>query len=82
MEILLLLSYLLKMLVFVAKKLCVGWLDDAWSRNLLNFVFQASSKSNTGPVLRDNATNGISCPVEGLLALSQRYSMIKEEEAC
>ncbi len=36
MEILLSLAYLLKMLVFVAKKLCGGWLDDAWSNNLPN----------------------------------------------
>jgi hypothetical protein len=51
MEILLLPAYLLKMLVFVAKKLCGGWLDDAFSSNPPNFVFQVSSKNNTGPVL-------------------------------
>ncbi len=46
----------------MAEKLCGVWLDDAWSSNLPNFVFQVSSKNNTGPVLRGNATNGISCP--------------------
>ncbi len=28
----------------MTKKLCGGWLDDAWSSNLQNFVFQVSSK--------------------------------------
>ncbi len=51
MEILLLPAYLLKTLGFVAKKLCDGWLDDAWSSNLPQFGFQVSSKNNTGPVL-------------------------------
>ncbi len=45
----------------MAKKLCGGWLDDAWSSNLPNFVFQVSGKNDTGPVLCGNATNGISC---------------------
>ncbi len=62
MEIFLLPSYLLKMLVFVAKKLCGGWLDDAWPSNPPKFVFQVSSKNDTGPVLCGNATNGITCP--------------------
>ncbi len=46
----------------MAKKLCGGWLDDAWSSNWPNFVFQVSSKNDTGPVLHGKATNGISCP--------------------
>ncbi len=47
---------------FVSKKHCGDWLDDAWSGNLPNFVFQVSSKIDTGPVLCGNATNGIACP--------------------
>jgi hypothetical protein len=62
MEILLLPAYLLKMLIFMAKKLCGGWLDDAWSSNLPNFVFQVTSKNDTCPVLCGSATNGIACP--------------------
>ncbi len=46
----------------MAKKLCGGWLDDAWSSNLPNFVFQVSSKNDTDPVLFGNASNVISCP--------------------
>jgi hypothetical protein len=56
MEILLLPAYLLKTLGFVAKKLCSGWLDDAWS-NPPNFEFQVSSKYDTSPALHGNATN-------------------------
>ncbi len=62
MEILLSLAYLLKMLGFVAKKLCGGLLDDAWSSNPPNFGFQVSSKNDTGPVLCSSAANGIACP--------------------
>ena len=62
MEILLLSDYMLKTLGFVAKKLCGGWLDDAWSSNPPNFGLQVSSKNDTGPVLRENATNGNACP--------------------
>jgi hypothetical protein len=62
MEILLSPAYLLKMLVFVAKKLCGGLLDDAWSSNPPNFVFMVSSKNDIAPVLHDSATNGIACP--------------------
>jgi hypothetical protein len=51
MEILLLPDYLLKMLGFVIKKLCGGWLDDDWSSNLPNFGFQVSSKNDNYPVL-------------------------------
>ncbi len=51
MEILLLPDFLLKTLGFVAKKLCGGWLDDAWPSKLQNFGFQVSSKNNTGPML-------------------------------
>jgi hypothetical protein len=36
---------------FVAKQPCGGWLDDALSSNLPNFVFQVSSKIDIGPVL-------------------------------
>ncbi len=49
-------------LEFVAKMPCGGWLDDAQSSNPPNFVFQVSSKIDTGPVLCSNATNGIACP--------------------
>jgi hypothetical protein len=62
MKILLLPAYSLEMLVFVAKKLCGGWLDDARSINLPNFGFQVSSKNDTGPVLYNNATNAIAYP--------------------
>jgi hypothetical protein len=50
------------MLGFVAKMPSGGWLDDVWSSNLPNFVFQVSSKIDTAPVLGGNATNGIACP--------------------
>jgi hypothetical protein len=62
MEILLLPAYLLKALGFATKKLCGGWLDDAWSSNLPNSGFQVSSKIDSGPVLCGNATNEITCP--------------------
>jgi hypothetical protein len=44
------------------KKICGGWLDYVWSSNLPNYVFQVSSKINTGPALCSNATSGIACP--------------------
>jgi hypothetical protein len=46
----------------VVKKPCGGWLDDAWSGSLPNFVFQVSSRINTGPVLHGNTAHGIACP--------------------
>jgi hypothetical protein len=50
------------MLEFVAEKICGGWLDDAWSSNLPNSVFQVSSKINTGPAHCGNATSEIAYP--------------------
>jgi hypothetical protein len=44
------------------QKIRGGWLDDAWSSNLPNSVFQVSGKIDTGPALCGNATSGIACP--------------------
>ncbi len=50
------------MLEFAAKKICGGWLDDAWSSNLPIYVFRVSSKIDTGPAPCGNATSGIAYP--------------------
>jgi hypothetical protein len=59
------------MLEFVAEKICGGWLDDAWSRNPPNSVFQVSSKINTGPAPCSNTASELH--IYGLQHLEQNF---------
>ena len=53
------------------KNLCGGWLDDAWSSNPPNFVFQVSSKNDTGPVL--HGMQPMESHVHGLQRLGHNF---------